>query len=523
MSSKTLAFNRSQAIIHLVNANVTHNLWPRGNGKTEGGAGPRIQHLSNVMPRSQIIFYSDKYERIEGALIPNVMGFLKNEMALVEDEDYVVFKKPPDNWVKPYNVPRKFDRVVSFKTGMALCCAASSVDGSANGFNGQAAIIDETKFVSEHRIKSQLYKALRGQFKRFGHLAEYRSVWSFSDKFEGDVSWILKIRNKQNNELVASVLTMALEVNRLKIENTKPDINETAWYKNKKRITELEIKLTNTRKRLVFVCDARPFENIEILGKKFYSDAKRDCKTRYEYDIAILNKDPDQVEHTFYPARNANKHNHKLINDTNEHQPLCVAMDYQWRITPMVVGQWGLLPARTEETFNIVNGIHTLHPDGGIEKTVKAFCEYYKTRMDRTVYYLYDHTAVGKRPDGACFKDIATNTWISEGWTVIECYMGPAPEHHLKHEDIKMMMQEDRIMFNELKTSDNLLESMKNAAAKTVNGKTRKDKGGEKNLSKDPVTQTDYSDAFDMLVWGVVKMRLVEPYQSNYVSDIIYR
>jgi hypothetical protein len=348
-------------------------------------------------------------------------------------------------------------------------------------------------------------------------------VWTFSDKFEGDVSWILKLRNKQNNTLIAAVLTMALEVNRMKIENTMPDISESSWYRNKKRITELDIKLTGRRKELVFVCDAKPFENIDILGKKFYRDAKRDCKTRYEYNIAILNKDPDQVEHTFYPALNSAKHYYKLINDTTEMQPLCVAMDYQWRITPMVVAQWGLLPSRLKETFNTVNAIHTLHPEGGIEKTVKAFCEYYKTRHDKTVYYLYDHTATGKRPDGDCFKDIAIKTWLDEGWTVIECNMGKAPDHDIKHEDIKNIMQEELIMFNELTTEDSLLVSIKNAAAKTVSGKTKKDKGGEKNLSRDAVQQTDYSDAWDQLAWGVVKMRLVEPYQSVYVSDIISR
>lgn len=508
MSSNQLSFNRSQAIIHLVNANVCHNLWPRGNGKTEGGAGPRVLHLAKKMPRSQIIFYSDKYDRIEGVLIPNVMDFLKERMKLREEEDYVVFKKPPSNWIKPLREPKKYDRVVSFKSGMALCCAASSVDGSANGYNAQAAIIDECKYVPENKIKSQLYKALRGQFHLFGHLPEYRSVWSFTDKYEGNIDWILKLREKQNDKLIGAVLSMALEVNRLNQENMNPAISDSTIYRNKQRIFQLEAKLTKIRKDLVFVCDAKPFENVQILGKKFYRDARRDCETLYEFNVAVLNHDPDQVVNTFYPARNPKKHYYSIDHDTTEEQSLCVAMDYQWRITPMVIGQWGMLPNMPDLTFNVVNGVHTLHPDGGIEKTVKTFCEYYNHRHDKTIYYLYDHTAVGRRPDGACFKDIAVNTWLANGWNVIECPMGQAPEHNLKHEEIKSLMQDDRIRFHEHRAKD-VLTSIKHAGATTSGGKTKKIKTGEKNLSRDPVKQTDYSDAFDQLVWGVVKMGLV--------------
>src|SRR5205085_7863602 len=104
--------------------------------------------------------------------------FISNEMGLKENHDYVRFKKPPDHWVKPLIQPGKFDRVVSFSTGFVLCCGASGEDGSVNGFNAQSAIIEETKFVNRKRIKSQLFKALRGGLKRFGHLPEYRSVWS---------------------------------------------------------------------------------------------------------------------------------------------------------------------------------------------------------------------------------------------------------------------------------------------------------------------------------------------------------
>src|SRR5690242_2300462 len=70
------------------------------------------------------------------------------------------------------------------------------------------------------------------------------------------------------------------------------------------------------------------------------------------------------------------------------------AMDYQWRITPMVAAQIGQLPGRNYTTLNVVAGIHTLHPSGGIRQTVKAFCEKYQNHICKEVHYYFDHTAV---------------------------------------------------------------------------------------------------------------------------------
>lgn len=520
-STKETFFNENQALIHIVNANVTHCLWPRGEGKTSGGSGRRIIHLSQVMPRSQCIIYTDTFKRSEEVLIPNILNFISNEMGLIEGQDYVKFKKPPDHWVKPLIQPGKFDRVVSFATGFVLCCGASGEDGSVNGFNAQSAIIEETKFVNRKRIKSQLFKALRGSLKYFGHLPEYRSVWSFTDKFEGDIEWLLKMRDKQDVTIVNAVLSLQLEVWRLQKEMEQYTSTRT-HYKYQKVITEKEQKLTGIRKELVYVSDGKPFANKEILGDKFYRDAKRDCDSLYEYETAILNRDPDKVQDTFYPALSRKRHQHRIMDDTDTNQPLITALDYQWRIIPLVVGQLGFLPGREYETLNIVNGIHTLHPDGGIKKTVNAFCDYYEHHQEKVVYYCFDHTAIAKRPEGDCWKDMAVKAWNNRGWIVIEVYIGRASLHDTRHEDIKNSMTADKVMFNEERAA-NPLSSIKMAGAKTVNRKTQKIKSGEKSTTNDPVKQTDYSEAFDMIVVGTLIQNKIVSQGRTFVGDVDIR
>jgi hypothetical protein len=505
-------------------------MWPRGEGKTSGGSGRRIVHISQVMPRSQCIIYTDTFKRSEEVLIPNILNFISDEMGLVEDHDYVKFKKPPKHWVKPLIQPLKFDRVVSFSTGFVLCCGAANEDGSVNGFNGQSAIIEETKYVDRKRIKSQLYKALRGSLKYFGHLPEYRSVWSFTDKFEGDIGWLLSLRDKLskqgNDKLINAVLSLQLQVWKLQkeldeyLKQNRP--SQSTEYRYKKLIWQKEQKLNAIRRELVFVCDAKPFANKDILGEKFYRDAKRDCDTLFEYETAILNIDPDQVQNSYYPALSRKRHFHKIMADTKTTKPLIAAMDYQWRIIPMVVGQLAPLPEREDETLNIVNGIHTLHPDGGIIKTVKAFCEYYQDHHEKVVYYCYDHTAIAKRAEGPSYKEMAVSAWRAKGWVVIEIYIGKAMLHETRHEDLKNLMIADKIMFND-ERAKHPLESIKMAGTKTVKGKTTKDKSGEKKEYNDPVKQTDYSEAFDMIAVAALIQKKIVSYSGQSGADMSTR
>lgn len=505
--TKQVYLNRSQAIINLVNPNVCHVMAPRASGKTSI-IGARLVHLNKVMPRSQILLYSDTFERLVNITWPAIQLFLQEELGLIEDVDYVVFKKPPEHFKKPYIVPRKFDRVVSFSDGLCLIMGCSFKDGSVNGISAQAAIIDETKYVREDRIKSQLYRALRGNFKRFGHLAEYRSVWSFTDKYQGDVRWIMKLRDQQNMKVVNAVLFLQLEVIRLqgKMKEAAAAQNKTWYYKLKNQVLTLEAKMLKVRKEMVFVCDALPFENMEALGEKFYRDQKRDCKSIYEYNTAVLNHDPNKVEHNFYPDL-TDRRFYSSTNDVDPDRPLSIALDYQWRILPLVVGQRGVLGDADTSSFNIVRAMHTLYPSG-LKEVVQMFCDTYKDHGCKVVQYVYDKTAVGKDPRGDSFRDIVVGVLEANRWAVDEVYI-EQPDHDIKYEEMRTILQTDgaqSVMINR-DTTKYLVKSLNGAGTLTGSGgRTQKDKRAEKNLNIPAEEGTDYSDAFDQLIWAGVKL-----------------
>lgn len=508
---KEVDLNRSQALVQLINANVTYCPWPRASGKTSGGIGPRVLRLSEVMPRSQTLLLADTYERIEKVLWPGIESFLNEELGLLPDIDYMVHKKPPDTWTRPLYKPAKYDHVISFATGYTLCEVSMDVSGSGNGFNAQAVIADEVKYFDEKKFKSEVRPAIRGGRKYWGDLPEFQSMWFFTDKFPSkgaNVGWILNKKAEVNQKHVDIIYTYQLYVLQLQelLDKTKSD---SKIYKIKKQIEHFEKRMNLLRKDLVYYSDALPYENLEVLGEKYFRDLKRDMTT-FEYNIAIENKDPDLAEKPFYPDLNAN-HFYKSTSDYNPNKPLIIALDYQFSISPLCVAQCDSLEGSPYSTLNFIQSFHALFPHG-ITAVVKEFCEYYKDYPDKHVIYIYDQTAIGRSPHGKSFKDLVIENLEANGWTVSEVYTGDPPDHDIKHERFKFWLNHSgdlAIRINELR-NEYLKKSLEKASAVTVKGKTKKDKSSERENSRVPPEEaTHYPDTFDQIVWAVCELQVV--------------
>jgi hypothetical protein len=508
----------------MVNPNKAYVLGPRGNGKTFS-IGDRIERLSEVMPRSQILLLSDTYDRLMEKIVPNIADYFINHAGMVENEDFILFKKPPEHFKSPIIPLTDFEHVISFRDGMALCLVSGHKEGSANAFNAQSMIVDEAKFVKPEHVK-QAALVLRGENKRFGHLPEYRSQWFFSDKYPvrgSNIKWLLnKKRIAADEAVIDAIVTLQLQVYQLEQKINNATSEATKYYYNCQK-EKIEAWLNKVRMDLIFYCDGIPYENIDNLGIRYYRDQKREL-TDYEYRIAILNEDPDSVENAFYPALNKQQHYYSLTNDIDTYRPLAIALDYNWRIVPMVVGQAGILPGNEVSTFNIVAGLHTLR-DGGIVETCKAFDKQFGAHQCKTVQFCYDQTAIGKSPAGKAFYQIVIDTLTSLGWNVMQAYIGPATEHDSRHETFKNYMartDEGSLRINQSRC-EFLLLSMQQAGAITVNGKTKKDKSKEKKDNYPPEEATDYSEAFDMLLIAWLKKKLYFNAESKHGTGLAFR
>ncbi|WP_438946750.1 hypothetical protein [Sediminibacterium sp.] len=510
--------NDSQADIQIVNANTTYALWPRSGGKTGGGIAPRILRLDKVMPRSQILIVSDTYERLETRIIPNVMNFFIEKFKLIEGVDFVKYKKPPENWTKPLVPLDRFERVISFPSGMALCLVSLAVEGSANAFNAQAAIFDETKFLKEADINTEVVPALRGAEDKYGHLPEYLSKWFFTDKW-GDVKWLLNKRKLVDKKAVDVVRVLQMEIFRLEKE-AQSYVSPIYKRQYRDKIQAIETKINRIRKHLIFVSEMAPYENKQVVGEFYFKSQKRTCK-KLEYDVAILNKDPDQIEQCYYPTFSS-KNKYEGLEDINATLPFIVAMDYNFRISPMPAAQLSRLPGNEIRTVNIVDYHYAENPKG-IEDTISSFCKTHENHQNKLVHYIFDHTAIGRSPIKTTFKDEVVKAFHSNKWDVIEHYIGDAPDHDVKHLALKRIyenMGEDAVMKN-LVTCEMLIKSIEQTPAIIVNGVTKKDKRTEKDKNFPAAESTHGGDACDQLLWGLFEWGIKDQLEYESIPIVV--
>jgi hypothetical protein len=493
----------SQARVQIINANTTYCAYQRGGGKTQGVFGPRIQRLSEVMPRTQCLLATDTYERLEKIVVPNIIFFLESHLGLVENVDFIKFKRPPEHWQKPFIPLDKFDRVISFSSGFCLCLVSLRVEGSANGFNAQSALIDEAKFCDETDINTQVLPALRGLHDKFGHLAEYLSVWMCTDKFGPKIKWYLKKREKVDHKAVEVVYTLQMAIFALHEKLKTVTSSETEW-RIKKQIIEYEKKANSIRKYMVYFSEMLPYENKPIVSNDFFRMQRRVCKSVMEFEIAILNHDPDKVENCFYPTfTQLNKYTLPDNSDYDATKPFIISFDYNYRIVPIPICQIDKLPNSVYTTVNIIDYVYELYPKG-LEDAIATVCDRYKDHKKKVVHYVYDHTAIGRSALKTTYKESVVKSFKLHGWKVVEHHIGQAPDHDDKYPMLRKWYAHNGDMAVRVNTRcEKLINSIEQSPAIIVSGKTQKDKATEKDLNFPADESTHGSDALDTLLWGV--------------------
>lgn len=70
--------------------------------------------------------------------------------------NFVMFRRPPDNWPKPHFAPKKYDNLISFITGYALQLQSYDRPNTNRGSNNNQAFIDEAAWFKEEWVNKIL-------------------------------------------------------------------------------------------------------------------------------------------------------------------------------------------------------------------------------------------------------------------------------------------------------------------------------------------------------------------------------
>jgi hypothetical protein len=466
------------------------------------------------MPRSTGAIIGISFEHLMDNTLPPLKSFLASR-GVVEGEHYVIMKRPPDHWPKPYAgvLDPTYKHAWTWSNGTTIQLISLRRKASANGVSAQWAYFDECKFMDEKELEDEIFPIIRPieiSDPFFKNCSGYLSKFFSTDKNADPVyiKWLLKKRSLVDYRKIELVKALQLSV----YEQTAllEGCKKKEEVKIKKQIYEDEALLARLRSKLVYVSEVNADDVRPILGDKWYFSKKRSAKKR-DWDVIYLNKDPDTPGEAFYPSFSKEKHQYTSEDDVDPHGLFIIAFDYQHTVAPLPIAQLSTLPGRDSVSLNYVDEVHTVYPQG-LREAVKLFCNKYKNHLVRAVYYVYDHTAIGKRLEAETYTAIVTSELEKNGWTVYHIFTGQAPDHYDKYVNTKDWMDNEKgdyydIMINT--KCKKLIASIQGAGAKTVGDKTKKDKSGELESTLDQSETTHFSDAFDMINDAVLKQKLI--------------
>lgn len=507
-------------------------IFGRGTGKTEGiGAVKTSMNYLSSMPRSSGVILGTTFTQLLTRTLPGLIyGWEK--LGFKRDVHYTLCKKPTDKWIKqwqwkgPYRPPLSYQYFIAWYNGAGANLVSQDRQGSSNGITIDWIYGDEAKLLNEEKFKTELIPANRGLIPAFEHNPYHHGITLTTDMPVGTAGkWILDYRNQMDKTTVNRIWELLVASFQLKqlISISRKDHKSAL----KQQLQLVDQEINNLRRDLLYFHTASTIDNIHALGMSYIKQQLRDT-TQFQFDTQILNIEPLKLEDGFYPDFDEEKHGYfsenvdylsgfledyntqnvfdcRKDNDLHPNAALHISIDYNRRIHPMVVGQV------YNNEIRVVNAIHVLYPDK-LSELLYTFINYYKPHKKKIVYYWFDHTAVGDQHASRIFEDVV-KILNKNGWQVIQMYYGKAPNHEVKYRLYGNLFKHEfskykkKIRFNRENCAQLIVSMYKTQTVRTKDG-FGKDKSTERDEKFLAEEAPHYSDALDMLVFGLLDSKL---------------
>jgi hypothetical protein len=186
-NAKQLAFFRAPQKIRTL-------LWGRGTGKSTAIAGINRLKMGHLA-RAKVFFSSTTYSQILTKTLPPIEAKWQ-EFGFVEDLHYVVGRKPPKGFAKPYSPPKKYENVITFFNGYTIEFLSLDRPDLARGGSYDGGEIDEAALVKQEHFTKVLLASVRGNRHRFNHHLHQNVNLYTSQPWKPSGYWILEYEEK---------------------------------------------------------------------------------------------------------------------------------------------------------------------------------------------------------------------------------------------------------------------------------------------------------------------------------------
>lgn len=523
-----LKFNRWQLLAWFNFSTRNRYVCGRGTGKTTFLA-KIMKSVVESMPRSANALVCRTHVQALTRTLPAIVAGLET-LGYYEGIHFVIGKRPPDHWPRPYFPPMSYEHFISFYTGAGYHIVSQDRKGSSRGFNIDSWIGDEGLNLNKEMIDNEISVANRANVGRFSgnpfHLSE---VIASSQPILPESKWILDsadyYRRDGNSyedyrhalsEIELKIIDSESEAEMQEYWQEAYTLKTNFRFYKDKQIIPITGDVIST-----YFCDADIFDNIENLGWRYIKQQRAtmddlmfkveilnglftisekcfypDLCERHLYDIQDYSSF-DNLEYNFETAKSAGS---TYDDSIDKRLPIHISCDYGGSFNCMVATQ------EYEDEERVLNNFFAYHPLK-IDNVVQQFVKFFSNHPTKDVHYWYDQTAVGT--SGLIeynYADEVKRLLKAAGWNVIVHYEGAAPDHQIKYLFLGKIFSErhpDELPKVRMHRENcrELYQSMRLAPIKQTSKGFEKDKSSERNKKVDQAKAPHLSDALDVLLF----------------------
>lgn len=443
----------------------------RGFGKSFGN-GIIVAMMVEALPRSKGLFLGVTYTQILTNTLLPMKAAWEQYFGYIDGVHYVIGKKPPEHFAKPYQKPERYENVVTFWNGTTVVFGSFDRPQLIRGASYDWDLVDEALLIKKDDYDQIVIPTIRPTHPIFKGMPYHRQQTFTSSMPYGSMgSWLLDTETKAKQD----------PANYFYIEGTSwhnrhilGDETIMSWYRDMPRIQYL-VEVMNKR--------------VRSFGSLFYPGLQE--KHWYTDSFEYSHIDSLGLSMKSY-ARDS-----RWDKDCNSSEPLHITHDWG-AFNCLIVGQ------STVKEVRMLKAMHTHHPRT-IDDLADDFCKYYAHHKEKKVYQWGDKSGNNKQANAKLtyFEQFAERL-RDKGWRVYRKKIGDV-EHLERHRFIVNLHKEQDARFPLIRYNANNCKDLRIALESAPMKDDKKDKSSEQNASVKPEHATHYTDAHDYWLYHMLK------------------
>lgn len=438
------------------------------------------------MPKSRGIFLGATYTQIlTNTLLP--MKSAWEWFGYYEGVDYVIGKKPPPYFDKPYQKPDRYENVITWWNGTTVILASMDRPQLIRGGNNDWVISDESLLIKQEMYQQIVVPSVRGSHTLLhgkpGHLSE---EFTSSMPYGSLGAWLLDKEIQAKNP-----------------DNDTFYIEGTSWHNRKILTDKVLLKWKREMSPVRYLIEVMN-KRIRQFGNLFYPSLKDHHFYTDSYEYSYIDKLGFDITD--------DKKDSRWDKDCDPNAPLNISHD------------WGAFNCITvdqedakENEVRFINYMHVSHPNI-LDDLAKKFCKYYGHHRNKTVHQWGDKSGNNKVGNAKLTNfDQFAAILRKNGWRVVRGAIGDV-EHISRHNFINKLHREEDPRLPRIRYNANNCKDLRIALESAPMKNEKKDKSSENNPSIKPQHATHGTDAHDYRLWWGLNNRIKD---SQYKSNLI--